>query len=607
MQRSLPADRQHFPVTFEELDEYIKQEYEYLDEIKGNATWAIYSRVSRVDPKFQGYSLEIQPDRAEEYARAHGATKVEIYSDPNKTGRNSRRKELQRLVRDVRSGRIKVVVVHRLDRLYRNLESILGFVRFLKRHKVGLISVTENIDTKTRQGLQMLALLGMMAESYVHQTSERTREAKAHRARSGLPNGYLPLGYCNGLCTTCNDAHGKGICPLVGMEDRVESQRGRIAVPHPVTCFAIPWIFELFLKGYSYREIADWLNSHDFTLPNGQSIRYRTKGQTLSNPLGLFSRDSIRAIVENPFFAGLVARYERPELDMDDDLEDPERKIKKGRKINSRRIIELQPGKHQALISMEEWKASQHMRKMKGRTPTSISNSKQIYPLTGVSRCWVCFKENGSIVTLRGGTMRNNKRTYRCAALQDRCVTKKGRQNLVVNDKTFSDIKVHSNSISQDIVDLHTTRYLSGDQLEYEVDRQLANIELTDEIKEKILAYFVSDEGLPAFERENFNLRQSLKRYQDLYKQGDISKAEYEEQAHFILQRLRSLKPSANPAVQEILPLLEDFPGNWSRMLPGEKRILLNIMFKGLYFDAQGKLRKILAYPPFDKLLGLEE
>lgn len=203
--------------------------------------------------------------------------------------------------------------------------------------------------------------------------------------------------------------------------------------------------------------------------------------------------------------------------------------------------------------------------------------------------------------------MRNNKRTYRCAALQDRYAAKNSGRNLVIDDKSFSEIKVRTNSISQAIVDLHTTRYLSGDQLESEVDRLVANLKLTDEIKEKILAYFVSDEGLPAFERENFNLRQSLKRYQDLYKQGDISKAEYEEQAHFILQQLRSLKPSANPAVQEILPLLEDFPGNWSRMLPGEKRILLNIMFKGLYFDAQGKLRKILAYPPFDTLLGLEE
>lgn len=607
MQRNPQLDKPRFPITLEELDSYIKQEYEYLDEIKGNATWAIYSRVSRIDPKFQGYSLEIQPDRAEEYARAHGATKVEIYSDPNKTGRNSRRKELQRLIRDVRSGRIQVVVVHRLDRLYRNLESILGFVRFVKRHKVGLVSVTENVDTKTQQGLQMLALLGMMAETYIHQTSERTREAKAHRARSGLPNGYLPLGYCNGLCSTCNDAHGKGICPLVGMEDRTESQRGRIAVPHPVTRFAIPWMFELFQKGFSYREIANWLNSHDFTLPDGNSIRFRTKGQTLSNPMGLFSRDSIRAIVENPFFAGLVARYERPDLDMEDDPENPERKIKQGKKINSRRIIELQQGKHQALISMEDWKAAQHMRKMKGRTPTSAENSKRIYPLTGVSRCWVCFEQNGSIVTLRGGTMRNNKRTYRCAAIQDRHLTKKGKQTLNLEGKALNQIRVHSNSISQDVVDLHTTRYLSGDQLESEMDRLVTSIRLNDEIKEKILAYFVSDEGLPAFERENFNLRQSLRRYQDLYKQGDVSKAEYEEQAHFILQRLRTLKPSANPMVQEILPLLEDFPGNWTRMLLGEKRLLLNIMFKGLYFDSQGKLRKILAYPPFDKLLGLEE
>jgi len=195
MPAALQSDSSSVPTTLDELNIFVRREYGYLDEISNNATWAIYSRV---DPKFQGYSLEIQPDRVEEYAHAHGAQKVEIYSDPNRTGRNNRRKELQRLIRDVISGRIQVVVVHRLDRLYRNLESVLGFVRFLKMYKVGLISVTENIDTNTPYGLQMLALLGMMAETYIHQTSERTREAKAHRARSGLSNGYLPLGYCNG-------------------------------------------------------------------------------------------------------------------------------------------------------------------------------------------------------------------------------------------------------------------------------------------------------------------------------------------------------------------------------------------------------------------------
>ena len=113
------------PTTLEELNSYIRREYGYLDEISQNSTWAIYSRVSRIDPKFHGYSLEIQPDRAEEYARAHGAKKIELYSDPNRTGRNSRREELQRLIKDVKAGRIQVVVVHRLDRLYRNLELVL--------------------------------------------------------------------------------------------------------------------------------------------------------------------------------------------------------------------------------------------------------------------------------------------------------------------------------------------------------------------------------------------------------------------------------------------------------------------------------------------------
>jgi DNA invertase Pin-like site-specific DNA recombinase len=139
-----------------------------------------------VDPNSYGYSLEIQPDRSEEYARSHGAAKIEVYSDPDRTGRNSRRKELQRMMNDIRAGRVQIVVVHRLDRLYRNLESLLKFVRFLKQYRVRLVSVTEQIDTDNIMGRFMLVMLGMMAETYVHQTSERTREAKVHRARSGI-------------------------------------------------------------------------------------------------------------------------------------------------------------------------------------------------------------------------------------------------------------------------------------------------------------------------------------------------------------------------------------------------------------------------------------
>lgn len=72
-------------------------------------------------------------------------------------------------------------------------------------------------------------------------------------------------------------------------------------------------------------------------------IRFKTKGQTASNPESMFSCESIRAIMENPFFAGLVACYERPELDMEDDPENPEKRVRKWRRINTRRMIEIQP------------------------------------------------------------------------------------------------------------------------------------------------------------------------------------------------------------------------------------------------------------------------
>lgn len=84
-----------------------------------------------------------------------------------------------------------------------------------------------------------MVILGSLAEAYVWQVSENTRSGLDRRRLHGLHLGRIPLGYCNGLCSTCNDENGKGYCPLFGGQDRVESQRGRIAVPHPVDCHGI--------------------------------------------------------------------------------------------------------------------------------------------------------------------------------------------------------------------------------------------------------------------------------------------------------------------------------------------------------------------------------
>ena len=98
--------------------------------------------------------------------------------------------------------------------------------------------------------------------------------------------------------------------------------------------------------------------------PAGSRCRFRTKGIPGQYEPGPFSRDSVRAILQNPFYAGVVARYPTAPLDMEDDPENPQRrKSKPANPLGSaagpgasqggkRQLVELQEGRHPALIPL---------------------------------------------------------------------------------------------------------------------------------------------------------------------------------------------------------------------------------------------------------------
>ena len=294
-------------------------------------------------------------------------------------------------------------------------------MRLCKKHNVQFVSVTEQIDPETWWGRLVLYVLGAMAEMYVRQTSERTREAKSERIRRGLPNGNIPLGYCNGLCSTCNDSHGPDYCSRVGSTDRPDSQRGRIAVIHPIDRHVITLVANLYLQHWSYREIASHLNRNTFTLPDGSVVKFRPKRVSAEKNTGNeFTSDSIRALIATPFHAGLVARYPRPALDMEDDLENPH-KVKSPRpEIGARQILEIQQGQHEPLISVETWQRLQQIRKGKSKTPTKSSRPRNEALLTGAAQCWGVISTMGERL-IRGSTGgKNCTRYYRCATLHNR-------------------------------------------------------------------------------------------------------------------------------------------------------------------------------------------
>ena len=599
------------PSSPEELEQFVRNTLGGVKGLVEEERAVVYSRVSNIDPHARSYSMEYQPDRSEEYALSKGWRIVAKYEDPDRTGRNSRRPGLQALIRDVKAGRVSVVVVHRLDRLYRNLESLLRFLRFLKSHRVRLVSVTEQIDTESWWGRLVLYVLGALAEMYVWQTSVRVREVKAEMTRRGLHNGQAPYGYCNGLCSTCNNLNGPGYCPLPGQLDRPESRRGRVPVPHPVDQHAIRLIHALYSQGFSDLDIVDYLNTHRFNLPDGTEAKFHTKGRNNKHPDRPFTRDSIRDIITNPFYAGLVARRTIKPLDMDDEkaIVGPgsSKPCISNPNGSKRAIIELNTGQQQALISVSLWQSNQQLRKRKFRSPVNTENAIQEYLLTGTGCCWECHTWDGRKSSLRGISGAKGSAYYRCATIQDQYKARSKRKLSGTEDALPAvGIQARADEQADQLPDRHKAT-LRAALLDEQINLLVQSLSIPQEWYEGILAYYLSDDGMSEFEMQGYNMRQELARQRALFRQGHISQAEYEDAYMRINRYLQQFKPSVHPKAHAVLPLLADFPSLWQKMSLTERRALLQTMFTGLYFDADNHLRKVSANSPFDRLLGMEQ
>jgi DNA invertase Pin-like site-specific DNA recombinase len=565
---------------------------------------AIYTRVSRIDPRHHGYSMDIQPDKSEEYARSKGWDIYAIYEDPAKTGRNSRRPSLQKMIGDIRAGQVTIVVVHRLDRLYRNLESLLKFIRMIKAYKVRLVSVTEQIDTDNWWGRLVLYVLGALAEMYIWQSSARTREAKLERVMNGLSNASFRFGYCNGLCSSCKDPNGKGYCPDFGKADRPESQRGRVPVPHPVEKHAVRIAASLYNKGKSDLEIAVVLNSHNFRLPDGSEVTFRTKGLLGQTKPGPFSRDSIRDFIRSPYYVGLVAHYPTRPLDMDDDPENPKRKSSQPPLQNKRQPQVLQKGLHEPLYTQDLWESNMQLRASKGTTPTKSIRPRHEYLLTGIGRCWVCMEQMGEQVGFRGSTGDGGLQYYRCATVQDKA---KGRSKPAPETEISATTGVQAKSRENwhHLIESHKST-MRADWMEEQVENLLSQLVIPEEWYEQIMAYYLSDHGMADFERDSYNLRQELNRAKELYTNGFINLAQFQEKALRISKSLEAIKPAAQPEAHAILPSLKDFKGIWRNCTAAERRKLLKVILLAVYFDASSTIQMVLAHNPFDQLLTIE-
>ena len=227
---------------------------------------AIYPRKSKAVDNSD--SMDVQIDMCRRYLDekyGSGNYTATVYDgDYGITGHSTKkRKDFQRMMRDVSDRKIQLVVIQRYDRIARNTRDFCNLYHDMEINGCNLVSVSQQIDTTTPYGKNFMYMQASMAELEWALNSERRKDTIRYAASIGksiLPDHSTPFGYHNAVVN--------GVRRLV-KEEQWED--------------AVADLFEYYRKYRNYSATARHINQH-----------YGTK----------FEIQAIKRIIRSPFYYG---------------------------------------------------------------------------------------------------------------------------------------------------------------------------------------------------------------------------------------------------------------------------------------------------------------
>lgn len=155
-----------------------------------------YCRVSTEEQADRGVSLAAQESKLRAYCLALDLELVTVEIDAGASAKSLNRPALQRALAALRRGEAEALLVVKLDRLTR---SVRDLATLLEDHfaagKSGLISVGENVDTRSAAGRLVLNVMTSVAQWEREAIGERTSVALQHLRAQGKRAGNVPYGY----------------------------------------------------------------------------------------------------------------------------------------------------------------------------------------------------------------------------------------------------------------------------------------------------------------------------------------------------------------------------------------------------------------------------
>ena len=160
---------------------------------------ALYDRVSTDIQVKDGLSLDAQRAALVDHAQSHGYEIVDLYTDEGITARKNmqNRKELVRLLNDVKADKIDLILVTKLDRWFRNIKDYHNTQAILEAHNCNWKTIFEQYDTSTSNGRFAINIMLSVNENECDRDSERIREVFAYKRRKNeiLSGSHASFGY----------------------------------------------------------------------------------------------------------------------------------------------------------------------------------------------------------------------------------------------------------------------------------------------------------------------------------------------------------------------------------------------------------------------------
>ena len=162
--------------------------------------YAIYTRKSHEEGLVQDFnSLDAQRESGENYIASQKTRGwvclPERYDDGGFSGGNTNRPGLIKLMNDIATGKIDVLV-YKIDRLSRSICDFAELSKTFDKYGTSFVAVTQDINTSTGSRRMMLNILVTFAQYEREVIAERIRDKMSASRKKGLwVGGVTPYGY----------------------------------------------------------------------------------------------------------------------------------------------------------------------------------------------------------------------------------------------------------------------------------------------------------------------------------------------------------------------------------------------------------------------------